>query len=464
MPTLEIGELVEATGGELIQGDPSTTVQSYTIDSRNARAGTVFFALPGTRSDGHAFLGKAAAAGATAAVVHRDVTGNGPLPPNVIRTRDTTEALGRCGARARRSLGGTTFIGLTGSTGKTTTKELMAAGIAPSKRVHKTRGNLNNHLGVPLTLLACPDDAELAVIEMGMNAPGEIAALNRMVRPHIGLVTNVRPAHVEAFVDLDDVGAAKGELFATLDDDAISVVNLDDPHVRVQSMRHAGPRVTFGKDVHADVRQGHVDNRFLPGAGLQFFVGDTARKLDLKLGGAHAAHDALAALAAIHAAGLDLDAAVEAMAKVEPGPGRGRVIHLDGDVVVIDDTYNSSPAALEAVLSTLRQTECRGRKILVMGDMLELGGAARYFHREAGKRAAAAGVKLMIGVGAHTRASLEAARRGGVPEVHHDADVHGAARFLARRLAEGDLVVVKGSRGVGLERVVQALMQRRETD
>jgi UDP-N-acetylmuramoyl-tripeptide--D-alanyl-D-alanine ligase len=421
------------------------------------RAGGVFFALKGTRTDGHTFLAEAARAGATAAVVQQDVPPEQAAPPALIRVSDTAAALGGCGALARRKMRGTTVFAVTGSTGKTTTKELLAAGLAARNRVHRTQGNLNNQLGVPLTLLACPDDAQVEVLELGMSGPGEIAALARMASPQVALITNIRPVHLAFFRTLDDLAAAKGELFAVLGRDATAVVNLDDEHVRIQAARHAGARITFGRHPTADLVLESVEDRFVPGAGLKFRQGSRVRTLDLKLAGSHSAQNAIAALAAVLAVAGDLDAAAEAMSRVEPGPGRGRVLRLGRDVVVVDDVYNSNPAALSSVLRTLAASIAT-RKVLVVGDMLELGPEEATYHRDAGRQAASAGVDVLVGVGPLARTTAEAARKAGVKEVHHDHDAAAAAREMPGRIRPGDLVVVKGSRGVHLEHVVEALV------
>lgn len=463
MPELSVGDLVEATGGTLLRGDPGERVTSYAIDTRRMGQNGAFFALKGTRADGHRFLADAARRGASVAVVHEDVDDSGQAPAALIRVKDTTEALGDCGAWVRRRLAEMKVVAITGSTGKTTTKELTAVGLAPGRRVHRNVGNLNNHLGVPLTLLACPDDTEIAVLELGMSGPGEIAYLAKMCRPDVGVVLNIRPVHMEFFRTLDDVAAAKGELFAVLSPEAVSVVNRDDPHVRLQSQRHDGPRVTFGRNVQSDLRLESVDDHFVPGATFRYRFRNGSRTVRLRLGGAHAASDALAALAVVQAMGEDLEAASEAMGRVEPGPGRGKVLDLFNGARLVDDSYNSSPAALESVLETLRNSSCPGRKILVMGDMLELGVQGRTYHHEAGRKAAAAGVEVMIGVGPLTRTSLESARRSGVKEVHHEKDSVSAAKYLAGRMQSGDLVVVKGSRGVKLDRLVDEIVRGQRT-
>jgi UDP-N-acetylmuramoyl-tripeptide--D-alanyl-D-alanine ligase len=461
MPALSLGDLAAATGGVLLRGSGETRVDSYSIDTRTLRPGGVFFALPGARSDGHSFLGAAARAGAAAGVIREEPPSGDPAPPALIRVDDTADALARAGARARRA-GGFRVAAVTGSAGKTTTKELLAAGLGASRRVHRTQANLNNHLGVPLSLLACPDGAEWAVIEMGMSAPGEIGFLTRIADPDVALVTNVRPVHLEFFDSLDGIAAAKGELYALLRPEATAVVNLDDERCRVQAARHAGPRVTFGRDPSADVALESVEDRFVPGAALAFRHGGRSRTLALRIGGAHAALDALAALAAVAAAGEDLDAAAAAMSSVEPAPGRGRVHRLANGALLVDESYNSNPAALESVLGTLKSSPASGRKVLVMGDMLELGPTEKALHREAGEGAAASGVQVLVGVGPRSKAAVEAARRSRIAETWHEADAAAAARSIPPRIGAGDLVVVKGSRGIHLEKVVEAILRYRE--
>lgn len=458
MPSLSLEALAAAAGGEVARGDPSLVVSTYSIDTRSMKPGAVFFALPGANADGHAFLDAAATAGAQAAVVREVPPPDRPAPRALIRVDDPVAALGRCGAAARRARP-LRVVGVTGSTGKTTTKELIASGLSASFRVHRSRGNLNNHLGVPLSLLETPDDAEIAVIEMGMSAPGEIAALMRISDPDVALVTNVRPVHLEFLGSLDAIAAAKGEMYALLRADGISVVNLDDEACRVQATRHAGPRVTFGRDPGSDLALESIEDRFVPGAALVFRRNDHTRELRLSLPGAHSARNALAALAAVVAADGDLDAALGPMAALSSPSGRGEIHRLAGGVLLVDDSYNSSPAALSSVLDTLRASSPEGRKVLVMGDMLELGPDEIAFHRRAGQKAAGAGVELLVGVGPRSRAAVDAARSAKVPEVRHEADSAAAARAVPGLIRPGDLVVVKGSRGVRLERVVEALRQ-----
>jgi UDP-N-acetylmuramoyl-tripeptide--D-alanyl-D-alanine ligase len=460
VPELKLAELVEGTGGALLRGDPQTTVDSYVIDTRRLQRGGVFFALQGTRTDGHKFLGEAARAGAAAAVVEHEPAEGAEAPAALIRVDNTEAALARCGTWVRKAARDTRWIVITGSNGKTTTKELTAEGLSANRRVHRTPGNFNNHLGVPLTLLAMPQDTEMAVIELATSGPGEIAELTRVTDPDIGLVTNIRPVHMESFQTIDDVAAAKGELFALMREDAVAVINLDDVNVRIQAARHLGPQVTFGQHASADLHLEQIDNRFVPGAALTFRHDDETIRVQLKIGGAHAAHDALAALAVVKACGENVLAAAARMEQVEPGTGRGKVHRLARGIVLVDDSYNSSPPALASVLETMRLSEPRGRRVLVVGDMLELGQMKTALHREVGRRAGTARVQMLVGVGPLSKETTEAAQRAGVGEVQHYADSAVCAEALGDRLGDGDLVLIKGSRGMRMGRVVRALISR----
>jgi UDP-N-acetylmuramoyl-tripeptide--D-alanyl-D-alanine ligase len=453
-----VGDLLQATGGKLASGDPAVRLTSYAIDTRKLAAGGAFFALAGARTDGHAFLADAARSGALAAVVSRVPDSGGPFPAAMIQVDDVAAALARCGAYARQRLRAM-VVAITGSAGKTTTKEFVAAGLAASRRVHRTTGNLNNELGLPLSLLACPEEADAAVFELGMNGPGQIAFLARLADPDVALVTNVRPAHLEFFESIDGIAAAKGELFGALREDATAVVNYDDVRIRVQAARHAGRRVTFGRAETADLTLGEITDRFVPGADLSFRHAGRAYDVPLKIGGAHAALNAFAAAAVLVACGAQLPPALEAISAVEPAPGRGRLRRLPQDVVVVDDTYNSNPEALASVLGTLAASTPQGRRVLVMGDMLELGLESASFHRASGELAARSGVALLVGVGPMSRHAVEAARRAGV-EAQGTDDAVAAARVVPSLVRPGDLVVVKGSRSVKLELVVDALLAR----
>jgi UDP-N-acetylmuramoyl-tripeptide--D-alanyl-D-alanine ligase len=458
LPTASVAQLVKDTGGSLLRGDPDAVVRSYEIDTRRIEPGGAFFALKGERTDGHEFLEQAQRAGATAAIVERDPGEQATAPASLILVDNTVAALGRCGTQVRRRNDDETrWIALTGSNGKTTTKEMIAAALSAEKRVYRTPGNFNNDLGVPLTLLAMPEATEVAVIELAMKRSGEIARLVEMTRPDIGLVTNIRAVHMTHFESLDDLAAAKGEMYAVLRDEAIAVVNLDDVHTRVQAARHIGPRVTFGQHPEADLRLVNIENRLEPGVRMTFRHGGQAIRVQLRMAGTHAAVNSLAALAVVVAAGGEISAAAERIEQLEAGPGRGRIHRLDRGIVVIDESYNCSPPALASVLETLSLSKPSGRRALALGDMLELGTMATALHREAGRRAAAANVALLIAVGKESKETAASARRSGVPEVYHFADSKSAAQEIAEFIRDGDLLVVKGSRGMRMERIVDAL-------
>ncbi len=459
MPELSARELAHACGGKIVRGAEETRVASYDIDTRRLDPDAAFFALSTERSDGHRFLGEARAGGAVAAIVQH-VPDLENAPEVLIQVEDTTAALAECGKAMRRRFSKATWVAITGSNGKTTTKEMVAAGLSASFRVHRTPGNFNNHLGVPLTLLACPDDVDFIVLEVAMSAAGEIAFLTEMVDPDIALVTNVRAAHLENFSSIDDIAAAKGELFAVIRDDAIAVVNQDDVHVRVQAARHIGPQVTFGHDIGTDIRLEALDNRFVPGAGLTVSHDIRSFHLQLKIGGGHAALNALAALATVAAAGGDLETAARRIEQLEAGTGRGKVHDLRRGIQLVDDCYNASPSALASVLETLRLSNPRGRRVLIMGDMLELGHLETALHREVGKRCGASGIGMLVTIGRLSRGTAEAARRAGVPEVHHHPDADTATESIIEFLSDGDLIVVKGSRSMHLERIVRRLIEQ----
>ena len=460
MPELKLAELVEGTGGNLLRGDLESVVSSFVIDTRRLKPGGVFFALKGAHTDGHRYLEEAAESGAAAAVVEREPAVGEPAPPALIQVENTETALGRCGSWVRRTARVGKWIAVTGSNGKTTTKELTAEGLSGDRRIHRTPGNLNNHLGVPLTLLDLPQDAEMAVIELATSGPGEIAELTKMTDPDVGLVTNIRTVHMETFRSIDDVAAAKGEMFAMLREDSVAVVNLDDVNVRVQATRHLGPRVTFGQHASADLRLEGIENRFVPGAVLTFAYHNETLRVQLRMGGAHAARNALAALATVAAVGGDVHAAAQRMERVDAGDGRGKVHRLARGMLLVDDSYNSSPPALASVLETLRLSEPQGRRVLVMGDMLELGPMKAALHREAGRRLGAAGIQMLMAVGQLTHETADAAKRAGVDEVQHYPDSVRCAESIGDLVRDGDLVVVKGSRGVHLEHVVEALCSK----
>ncbi len=442
-------DAARAMGGRLIGLDGRW--EGAVIDSRKVEGGELFFALPGEHTDGHAFVGAALEAGAAAAVVSGAVERAG----RQIEVADPYGALHALTRTARRRAP-RQLVAITGSAGKTTTKELLAAMLEQRFAVGRSLGNFNNLLGFPLSLLAIDEEADWMVAEMGMSTPGELAAISRLGRPDIAVFTNVRAAHLEAFGSLRAIARAKAELLEGLDPDGLMVANADDPEVMWISERHNGPLATYGID-RQDVDLAARDLQPLAPTGSAFELvwrGATAR-IELPLLGRHNVENCLAAAAAALVAGVTLEEIAEAVRGLRPAAGRGEFHTTSSGAIVIDDSYNSNPSAVERALEAAAQIEGE-RHWAVLGDMLELGEAQSRFHREAGYLAVESGFDRVYGVGELSGELVTAAGQHGA-ETGWWADAAAAARELPRPGA-GDVVLVKGSRGIGLEAVVQALL------
>ncbi len=469
MATLSLDEIAFAVGGTLDlgahppEGGGGHRVAGYSIDSRSLCAGDLFFALVGPRLDGHDYLAAALARGAVAAVVSKGRAEGAPGAPALVRVGNTTAALQELGAfvRRRRPL---TVIGITGSAGKTTAKELTAAVVGRRFRTMKTEGNLNNTYGLPLSLLRLADDREAAVLEMGMSTPGEIARLAEIADPDIGVILNVLPVHMEHFGTMDKIAAAKGELFAAMRRDAVAVWNADDARVGRLARAFRGTTISYG--VRARKAQITADAIVVLGlAGCRFRLrhGGASTEVTLHLPGRHNVYNALAAAAVGHSLGIDLEAIRLGLQAVRPAAMRGVLHRLPDGVEVLDDAYNSNPAAMEKAIELLRDAQPRGRRVLVAGDMLELGPLETRAHARLGEQVAKSGIDLFVAVGPRSARAAKAAARPGAassPEVRHFPDSEAAAPFVAGACRAGDLILVKGSRGMKMERVVQALLKK----
>lgn len=452
-----LDELARAVGAVVRGGELPGAVQAVSTDTRSLPPASLFVALRGERFDGHDFVQAAVAAGACAVLV--DAAGDAALGDlRVVRlvVGDTLRALGDLAAHVRRTRGGR-VVAVTGSNGKTTTKELTAAVLAAVEPVHKTRGNLNNLVGLPLTLLDWPAEAPWAVVELGMNRLGEIERLTEIAAPDVGVITNVAPAHLAGLGSVDAVARAKGELYAGLGRDATAVINADDPLVQGIAVPLLGSqrRVRFGWARGADVRI----ERYVPterGCRVVLEVEGAPLELQLPVFGAHNAHNAAAAAAAAWALGISRDAIATGMAGVVIPGGRLRVIATTTrGIGVIDDTYNANPHSMRAAFAALVE-RASGRCVAVLGDMLELGEDAASLHREVGRAAAVAGVGHVLSFGQHAESVAEGARRAGV-EARAVASIEELFALLDEELVAGDWVLVKGSRGMRMERVVEHL-------
>lgn len=439
------------TGGELVQGGDVIT-SSVVIDSREARPDSVFFAIKGERLDGHQFLAQAleTARGAVVARVPEDVAPD----KGIVRVADTTAALQEL-ARAIRNRYGFTLIAVTGSAGKTTTKEMIATLAATERRTHKSWGNFNNLIGCPLCIDNTPDDAEVVVSEMGMNHKGEIALLAGLTRPDLGVYTNIAPVHIEFFGTVEKIAEAKRELLENLAEGGTVIVNADNEHVVRIARNYSGPRKTYGIDREAEYRATNIREQGLLGTRFTLKAEGSAREMELRLPGRHNLENLLAAIATARAIGISWKGIERGIHEVSPAYHRGVIVPWRG-ATIYDDSYNSNPYALARTLKLMSQAEVAGRRIAVIGDMLELGEREVQYHREAG-RAIPPEIDAIVAVGKRSKSLLDGAREAGHTNLQHFDDAEAAGRFLLDFIEEGDLVLIKASRGIGLDKIVTML-------
>ncbi|MGO9896961.1 MAG: UDP-N-acetylmuramoyl-tripeptide--D-alanyl-D-alanine ligase [Bryobacteraceae bacterium] len=446
--TLKLEQVARAMGA--MGYDFEGSAAEWSVDSRTQMPGGVYFALRGERHDGHDFVAAALEKGAVAAVVDHAVDLDAGREMVV---GDTLAALQAAAVWARREWGGK-VVAVTGSAGKTTTKDAIARLLEVDRAVGRTIGNFNNHVGVPLSILRLPDGVRTAVLEMGMNHAGEIRELARMASPSIGVVTNVGYAHVEFFADgIEGVAAAKRELVESLPPDGVAILNADDARVRRFGRLHAGRTVTFGFAQDAEVRAEAYQES---GSGARFAA--LGVEFETGLAGRHAVLNLLAAIAVAREFGIAPERLRDAVRSFSAGERRGRKIEHNG-IVIWDDTYNSNPEAAKAMIEVLGRTPA-ARRIAVLGEMLELGHCSRELHRGVGRFAAEHGVDYLIGVGGDARLMVEAAVDGGMAAADAKfVDDPAAAGEYARGLARpGDAVLFKGSRGVRVERAIERFM------
>jgi UDP-N-acetylmuramoyl-tripeptide--D-alanyl-D-alanine ligase len=466
---LSVAEIAQAVNGRIASGDPRRECSGAAIDSRKVSGGELFFAFAGAQTDGHRFLPDAFARGAGAALVSRGHEW-APVPEEfpIIEVEDTFQALHDL-ARHVRTRVPEKLAGITGSAGKTTTKELLAAILSSRFRVSWTPGNLNNLYGFPLSLLNVPDGTEWMVAEMGMSTPGELRQLSRLGRPDAAVFTVVRPVHLEFFDSVRGIAEAKSELLAGLAPEGLIVANADDPEVARIARRHAegadwrGRIVWYG--IHAEETGVEVRARDLApepeGIGSRFRLeaGGQSAEVRLPLHGLYNVENCLAAAACAWALGLPLDEIAAAVRGVRPASMRG-VVHQVQGITLVDDSYNSNPDALGKALESAVHL-AGGRRIAVLGDMLELGPEGPRFHRESGERAARLGFSPVAGVGELSRELVAGARAAGGEAVWLP-DAAAAAEWAAAEVREGDVLLVKGSRGIKLDAVVQRLLKGAE--
>lgn len=446
-------ELAAALRPELIRA-PTVGPMRFrraVVDSRHARRGDLYFALKGERADGHDFVADAARHGAAGAVVERPV--DAEIAQYVVR--DVLGALQQLARQRRASRPRLKVIGVTGSVGKTTTKEIIAALLATRYRVLKNEGNLNSEIGLPLVLLELTTRHQRAVLEMGMWAQGEMALLCDIARPQIGVVTMVGPVHMERLGTISAIEREKGELPASLPPDGVAVLNADDERVAGMAARTRAHVMTFGFGAGADVRAEDIEPHGFSGTRFTLVHGDGREHVYTHLPGRALVANALAAAAVGIVDGLSLAEVGAALSETRP-PARFSVLRASNGATIIDDTYNASPASMHAALDLLAGAP--GRKVAVLGDMLELGAAESESHAEVG-RAAALVADTLYAVGPRGRMIGAAAIDAGLRDVHISEAKDGVAAAIARDLGEGDTVLVKASRGLALETVARELAE-----
>ena len=460
--------LVEAAMGAGAVLEAPTSVENagalvatgYSIDSRTVAPGEVFFAVRGERLDGHDFVTAVFERGAVAAVVSRARVASLPdaaLAHPLLIAEDPLLALQSLAAHVRREWG-RLVVAITGSAGKTTTKDAVAAALGAKFNVLKSQGNLNNGFGLPLQLLRLTQEHEVAVVEMGMNHSGEIATLARIAKPDWGVITNVGAAHIENFKEGQaGIARAKFELVEALPASGVAFLNCDDAYAAQFGRDFHGRVVYFGSGPCADPQILSVDED-LKGLHIRYRAREHEGAFTLHMLGAHNASNAMAGLAVALEAGVALDAAVKAIASLTAGDKRGQVIEIGGRTI-LNDSYNSNPEALRSMIHTLAARPAAGRRILVAGEMLEMGEHGPALHIASGRAAAEAGLDLVVAVQGNAEHLATAACAGGVPAVFL-RDAETAGEWLAQNLRAGDVVLVKGSRGVHLERAIEMVKEQ----
>ncbi|HEX3436520.1 MAG TPA: UDP-N-acetylmuramoyl-tripeptide--D-alanyl-D-alanine ligase [Pseudacidobacterium sp.] len=457
---LSLEQIARWTSGTLHGSAPDLAqryASGYSIDSRTLQSGDLFFAVRGERFDAHDFVAAALESGACAAVVSKNKVLELPEAARqhgLVIVDEPLTALQTLAAVVRRHWG-RRVIGVTGSAGKTTTKEAIAAVLSEKFQVLKSRGNLNNGYGLPLQLLRLEPQHDVAVIEMGMSNAGEIAALAYIASPNWGVVTNVGNAHAENFPDgIAGVARAKYELIASLPVDGVAFLNCDDPYVSQFGRDIRGKSIYFGKGPCGDPRAESVEELGMEGLRILVRAGDRETDVRLQLLGKHNAANAMAAIAVGVEAGIPLADCAHALSALAPGDKRGQTITVRG-ATIINDSYNSNPEALKAMIQALMSVEGQ-RHILIAGEMLELGRESEALHTNCGEAAASAGVDLVIGVRGNASSIVEGAKKSGAEAIFVESPELAGA-WLTRNLRNGDVVLLKASRGVRLERALDEL-------
>ena len=458
---LSIQWIVDALHGQLKYGNTETEYRGISTDSRTVKPGEIFLALKGEIFDGHDFISEVIGKGALGVVVQSgSLVSQSKKDFIVIEVKDTLDALGECAAHYRQ-LYGIPIVAVTGSNGKTTTKEMIAAILATKRRVLKNQGNLNNLIGLPLSLLKLSSAHDVGVFELGMNRRGEIARLVEIAQPTVGIVTNVGLVHLEYLKTIDEVAEAKGELFQNLSPEATAIINKDDPRIEKLSSRFSGKKITIGIKSPGDVTAKNIVPVGADGMRFNLVIREKTLPVFLPMIGAHNVMNALAAAGAITALGEDLVMIPEGLKNFRNLNLRQQLITLPKGITIINDTYNANPVSMKKALETFSLLQGSSRGIIIMGDMLELGSHATALHRELGHEVAKMGVTLLLIMGKFSSDVRDGALSGGLPSpsIYIGKNHQDLIDFLRGVLKQGDLVLVKGSREMAMEKVIEGLMK-----
>jgi UDP-N-acetylmuramoyl-tripeptide--D-alanyl-D-alanine ligase len=461
-PRFSTDDVLKATRGTLVRPGRSVLFDGVSTDSRTITAASLFVPLAGARFDGHDYIGQAVGGGAAGVLIQSGREGllekiAGEM--TVISVEDTLTALGDL-ARFWRARFSIPVVAITGSSGKTTTKEMAAAIMCRDRQLLKNEGNLNNLVGLPLTLFQMNENHEVAVLEMGTNRRGEIARLTEIAGPTVGLITNVGPAHLEGLKSLETIREEKGDLFRVMNNEGTAVINLDDEALAPWAEKWTGKRITFGINGDTDVTASRIAHEGEKGTIFTLVMEGMSREILLPVLGFHNVSNALAAAAASSAAGFAFDAICQGLMAFKPVGGRMEVYRLKNGGYLIDDTYNANPASMAVALKTLQGLKGECRSTAILGDMLELGGEAEKYHEEIGRALADTGVSKVYLRGDFVRATAKGAMKRGMKsdQVIVDLNTEETAAQLKACMKTGDWVLVKGSRKMKMEEIVQAIL------
>ena len=459
MEKLFVHEIVAALEGRLLQGAPDSWVTGVSTDTRSIKPGDLFFALKGERADGHKYIGAAAEAGATGVVISDESAAPSGCTVFVVKVDDPLWALGDL-AGYYRSKFDVRVVGITGSVGKTTTKEMLASILERKWSVLKNEANFNNDIGVPLTLFQLDRSHEVVVLEMAMRGLGEIRRLASIAKPLVGVITNIGIAHIERLGSQGAIANAKAEMLEELPPDGLAVINAEDGYYAVMRHRFGGRVVSFGSCKGADVVGARIKCSNLGRYSFVLLVEGGAVEVKMPVLGHHNVYNALAAAAAAVGMGVDLRTIRDGLENFSPLAMRMELVESKAGYVILNDTYNASPASMFSALKTLDALTGHKRKIAVLGDMLELGGYAPKAHRDIGGSLAGGGIHMLVTVGPLAEMIADGARDAGFPDerIQSYADSSEAAQKLAGQIVAGDAVLVKGSRGVKMEEIVRVLL------